>query len=98
MPSYAFRPFTRRCRILDTLVAMLYGRYALSCVIGCLPIEVTGQLSVVNGLDVEKTIETEYDRWVRLLDLRIYDKLMNLSGSPGLPSPRALSTRAKLSP
>lgn len=65
MPSYAFRPLTRRCRILDTLVAMLYGRYALSWVIGCLPIEVTGQLSVVNGLDVEKTIEADYDRWVR---------------------------------
>jgi hypothetical protein len=47
------------------MTAMLYARYALSWVIGCLPIEVTGQLSVVNGLDVEKAIEVDYDRWVR---------------------------------
>lgn len=30
-----------------------------------LPIEVTGRLSVVHELDVEKTIEAEYDQWVR---------------------------------
>lgn len=30
-----------------------------------LPIDVTGPVSVVHGLDAEKTIEAEYDRWVR---------------------------------
>lgn len=37
----------------------------LSWLVYRLPIEVTGRLSVVHELDVEKTIEAEYDQWVR---------------------------------
>jgi hypothetical protein len=37
----------------------------LSWLVYSLPIEVTGPVSVVHGLDAEKTIEAEYDRWVR---------------------------------
>lgn len=47
------------------MLMLLLFRLLLSSLVYSLPIEVTGQMNVVHGLDVEKTIEAEYDRWVR---------------------------------
>jgi hypothetical protein len=43
----------------------LLDSFLLSWLVPCLPIEVTGRLSIVQECDVEKIIEVEYDQWVR---------------------------------